>query len=66
MYLGTKCLVREAGSFMKIARQAKILEIIEHNDIETQEDLAQMLKAEGFNVTQATISRDIREMKLPK
>ena len=65
-YLGTKCLVREAGSFMKIARQAKILEIIEHNDIETQEDLAQMLKAEGFNVTQATISRDIREMKLTK
>ena len=51
---------------MKIARQAKILEIIEHNDIETQEDLAQMLKAEGFNVTQATISRDIREMKLTK
>ena len=51
---------------MKIARQAKILEIIEKYEIETQEDLALKLKEEGFNVTQATISRDIREMKLTK
>ncbi|MCJ7855447.1 arginine repressor [Lachnospiraceae bacterium NSJ-143] len=51
---------------MKSARQAKILEIIEENEIETQEELAQKLKDDGFNVTQATISRDIREMKLTK
>ena len=51
---------------MKIARQAKILEIIEKNAVETQEELAVKLKEEGFNVTQATISRDIREMKLTK
>ena len=51
---------------MKIARQTKILEIIENNAIETQEELALRLKEEGFDVTQATISRDIREMKLTK
>lgn len=51
---------------MKVSRQAKILEIIEKNEIETQEELALKLKEEGFNVTQATISRDIREMKLTK
>ncbi len=51
---------------MKTARQAKILDIIEKNEVETQEELAIMLKNEGFNVTQATISRDIREMRLTK
>jgi len=51
---------------VKIARHTKILEIIEKNAIETQEELASMLKEEGFDVTQATISRDIREMKLTK
>ena len=51
---------------MKIARHTKILEIIEKNAIETQEELAAKLKEEGFDVTQATISRDIREMKLTK
>ena len=51
---------------MKSARQNKILEIIEKNDIETQDELASRLKQEGFNVTQATVSRDIREMKLTK
>jgi len=51
---------------MKIARQTKILEIIENNAVETQEDLAERLRLEGFNVTQATISRDIRELKLTK
>ncbi|HCT65281.1 MAG TPA: arginine repressor [Lachnospiraceae bacterium] len=51
---------------MKIARQTKILEIIENNVVETQEDLAERLRIEGFNVTQATISRDIRELKLTK
>jgi len=51
---------------MKIARHTKILELIEGYDIETQEELAQKLCDEGFMVTQATVSRDIREMKLTK
>lgn len=51
---------------MKIARHAKILELIETYEIETQDELAQRLCEEGFNVTQATVSRDIREMKLTK
>lgn len=51
---------------MKIARHAKILELIENYDIETQDELAQKLCEEGYIVTQATVSRDIREMKLTK
>lgn len=51
---------------MKIARQTKIIELITHHDIETQEDLAARLMAQGFEVTQATISRDIRDLKLTK
>lgn len=51
---------------MKISRHAKILEIIDENVIETQEDLAEQLKKRGFNVTQATVSRDIRELRLIK
>lgn len=51
---------------MKMARHAKILELIEKYDIETQDELAQKLCEEGFVVTQATVSRDIREMKLTK
>ena len=51
---------------MKIARHQKILEIIEEYQIETQEELAQKLKEAGFDVTQATVSRDIRQMKLTK
>ena len=51
---------------LKIARHAKILELIENKDIETQDELAQLLRDCGFNVTQATVSRDIREMKLTK
>ena len=51
---------------MKTARHAKILELIEIHNIETQDDLAQKLCEEGFVVTQATVSRDIREMKLTK
>ena len=46
---------------MKKTRQRKILEIIRKNDVETQEDLAKLLQAEGITVTQATVSRDIRE-----
>lgn len=51
---------------MKINRHAKILDIISRYDIETQEELAERLNKEGFRVTQATVSRDIREMKLTK
>lgn len=48
------------------ARQRKILEIISSHDIDTQEELVSRLAAEGFAVTQATVSRDIRDMSLVK
>lgn len=51
---------------MKISRQSKIIELINKYDIETQEELAELLMKAGFNVTQATVSRDIRELKLTK
>ncbi len=51
---------------MKTERHSKIVELIGKYDIETQEDLADRLNQEGFNVTQATVSRDIRELKLSK
>ncbi|MGN0438819.1 MAG: arginine repressor [Lachnospiraceae bacterium] len=51
---------------MKEKRQNKIREIIEKYDIETQDELLAKLEASGFSTTQATISRDIREMKLTK
>ena len=51
---------------MKISRQSKIIELINKHDIETQEDLAERLMKDGYNVTQATVSRDIRELKLTK
>ncbi len=51
---------------MKIGRQSKIIELINKYDIETQEELADRLTMAGYNVTQATISRDIRELKLTK
>ena len=51
---------------MKIARHAKIIDLISRNDVETQEELADLLNSEGFRVTNATVSRDIRELKLTK
>ena len=51
---------------MKYNRHAKILEIIDNNDIETQEELAEMLKKQGVEVTQATVSRDIKDLRLIK
>lgn len=51
---------------MKTKRQSKILELICKNDIETQEELQAALESEGFVTTQATISRDIRDLKLTK
>ncbi len=51
---------------MKVSRHAKIVELIMQHDIETQEELAEYLNNAGFKVTQATISRDIRDLKLTK
>ena len=51
---------------MKNARQTAILSIIEQNDIETQEELAGRLREMGIVVTQATVSRDIKELRLLK
>ena len=51
---------------MKRERHAKIIELIGQYAIETQEDLADKLNEAGFRVTQATVSRDIRELKLTK
>ncbi|MCI8557904.1 MAG: arginine repressor [Lachnospiraceae bacterium] len=51
---------------MKRERHAKIIELIGQYAIETQEDLAEKLNEAGFQVTQATVSRDIRELKLTK
>ena len=50
----------------RTARQSKILEIISANAIDTQEELVLRLKLEGYSVTQATISRDIKELGLTK
>ena len=51
---------------MKSQRQAKIMEIISTKDIETQEQLLQALQEAGYNSTQATISRDIKELRIVK
>ena len=51
---------------MRYSRQNKILELISEYEIETQEKLASMLKENGYDVTQATISRDIKELQLIK
>ena len=51
---------------MKTERHAKIIDLIGKYEIETQEELADHLQREGYRVTQATISRDIRELKLTK
>ena len=51
---------------MKSQRQAKILEIISNKNIETQEQLLAELQVEGFRGTQATISRDIKELRIVK
>jgi transcriptional regulator of arginine metabolism len=50
----------------KVLRQDKIKEIIENNMVNTQDELVKRLNEEGFDVTQATVSRDIRELQLAK
>ena len=51
---------------MKSKRQEKILELIDKYEIETQDELASMLRKAGFVATQATVSRDIKELRLVK
>lgn len=51
---------------MKTQRQAKILEIVSNKDVETQEQLLAELQSAGYNSTQATISRDIKELRIVK
>ena len=51
---------------MKSRRQARIIELINEFPIDTQEELLQKLRSNGFNVTQATVSRDIKELRLLK
>lgn len=51
---------------MKSNRHQKIVELVDKYEIETQEELADRLRQEGFQVTQATVSRDIRDLKLSK
>ena len=51
---------------MKSSRQSKILEIVSRQAVETQEELLELLQVEGFQVTQATVSRDLKELRLVK
>ena len=51
---------------MKSERQARILEIIAKYEVQTQDEITARLQAEGFKVTQATVSRDLRDLKLTK
>ena len=51
---------------MKSERQARILEIISKYEVQTQEEITERLQSEGFKVTQATVSRDLRDLKLTK
>ena len=51
---------------MKKSRHQKIIDLVQHTRIATQEELADILNQEGYKVTQATVSRDIKELKLSK
>ena len=51
---------------MKSARQARIVEILSDTEICTQQEITEMLQGEGFKVTQATVSRDLKELNLKK
>ena len=63
---GIRNSYRKGVTDMKVDRHSKIVELIGKYEIETQEELAEKLTQAGFNVTQATVSRDIRELKLTK
>ena len=51
---------------MKTKRQNRILELVSEHEIETQEDMLALLRADGYSVTQATVSRDLKELMLSK
>ena len=51
---------------MKNERQARILDMVTKSDVRTQEEITEKLRAEGFKVTQATVSRDLKDLKLTK
>lgn len=57
---------RKGEKSMKAARHQHILEVIAKRDVETQEELARLLRESGIDVTQATVSRDIKELRLFK
>ena len=57
---------KEGAVTVKLLRHGKVKEIVENNVIETQEDLAEALRRQGIDVTQATVSRDIKELMLIK
>ena len=61
--LGKIC---QKGSVMKTRRHAKILELIKEYDLDTQDELLRFLREAGYDVTQATVSRDIKELRLVK
>ncbi len=63
---GKEAVKAQRGQNMKGGRQKQILTIIAEHDVETQEELITRLKAGGFKATQATVSRDIKELKLIK
>ena len=56
----------KTGNMIKSVRQEEILRIIDQNEIDTQEELANQLRERGYEVTQATVSRDIKELRLIK
>ncbi len=58
--------LKNEGTDVKLKRQSKIIELIKNEEIGTQEELSDRLREEGYEVTQATISRDIRELNLTK
>lgn len=61
------CKIAPKGEQMaRATRQLKILEIITKHDIDTQEELVARLRADGYSVTQATVSRDIKDMNIIK
>lgn len=62
----TKDYCKSGEKMSKIQRQIKIRELITNNDISTQDELVERLKELEFNVTQATVSRDIKELELVK
>ena len=57
---------RKGIAIMKSDRHATIIDIISNHNVETQEELASLLREQGYDVTQATVSRDIRQLNLTK